>query len=246
MDILIYRINGLAFGLAPVIWLSTMLVFITVIFSQVKVLGGWSLWEVIFLTGVHELIFIFSWAFFAANLQNLPSHVRLGSLDSFLLKPVSPKFLVSFRSFDFSVILSIVNSLAVFLFAFPRVVGAIDLARLAGFIFLGVLAMGISYSLYFIFASLSLFFTSSSYFFSWVGEVVDFDRYPAEIYSSWLRTFLFFGLPVLFLAYVPTAFLLEKIGAEYLVFSFLIFAVLSMIANFIWKVGVKRYQSASS
>ena len=83
-------------------------------------------------------------------------------------------------------------------------------------------------------------------FLDLIFEMTDFDRYPAGIYPYSWRTFLTFFLPILFFAYYPTAFLLGKIGYQYLYLGLIILAVLWLISNFIWQKGLKRYQSASS
>ena len=49
-------------------------------------------------------------------------------------------------------------------------------------------------------------------------ETLDFDRYPAEIYSDWFKFCLLTFLPILFLGYVPTGILLGKLSPYYLIF----------------------------
>lgn len=245
-DVLIYRVNALMFGLAPIIWMVTMLILIATIFSKVKQLGTWSFWELIFLTGTHEIIFTLTWCIFWVNLTNFPNLVKSGRLDQLLLKPVNPRFVISFRYFDFSVIFSAISTAAVFLVSLYKVLPAIISQRVPGFILLMIMAYLICYLMRFIFSSLSLFFISTRYLSEWIGELTDFDRYPAEIYSSWLRAFLLLGLPILFFAYVPTAYLLGKIGEEYIVLSLFISCILYLISRFLWHAGLRRYSSASS
>lgn len=245
-DILVYRLNGLLFGVAPIVWMGTVLIFIATIFSKVKSLGGWTLWEVIFLTSIHELIFIFTWTTFVANLTSFTNEIRTGRLDLVLTKPVNPRFLISFRSFDFSVIGSFINALLIFVFSFTRAVEGIVFYKLIGFLILLIMAYWIVYYIYFFFACVSLFFASSRYLMDWIGELTDFDRYPAEIYSSWLRVLLLFFLPILFFAYVPTAYILGKVGEEYIIGGLFVLVALHLITTAIWRRGLRYYQSASS
>ena len=99
---------------------------------------------------------------------------------------------------------------------------------------------------YFSVASLSLFFTQAEIFTDWLMEVMDFGRYPAEIYSNYFKLFLLFGLPVLFFSYVPTAILLGKIPWFYALLGIVVVVWLYIISTIIWRKGLKRYQSVSS
>lgn len=246
MDILIFRANALVMGLAPIVWLAIMIIFLQTIFSGVKQLGGWNFWETIFLTGTHEIIFLLTWATFTTNLRNFVDGVRTGRFDLVLLKPVSPRFLVSFRTIDFTVIGSFINVIFVFIYSFSKVAGEINLTRIFGFVFFLVFSYLISYFIFFIIASLSLFFIDSRAFMDWVFDATDFDRYPAEIYPLGVKIFLTFFLPILFFAYFPAAYLLGKIGERYLFLGVMIAFFLYFVSKIIWKKGLRNYQSASS
>lgn len=246
IDILVFRTNALVMGLAPIVWLATMLIFIATIFSKVNQLGGWSFWEVVFLTGVHEIIFLLTWATFLTNLRRFIDDVRMGRFDQTLLKPINSRFLISFKSLDFTTIGSFLNVIFVFFFSFGKVINKIDLEGLIVFVIMLGLAYWICYLVYFIFASLSLFFINSKTFLDWIFDTADFDRYPAEIYPLNVRILFTFFLPILFFAYVPTALLLGKLGNAYLLFGLIIALALYLVSRFIWQMGLRHYQSASS
>jgi len=246
MDILIFRTNALVMGLAPIFWMATMIVFLLTIFSGVKQLGGWNFWETVFLTGVHEVIFLLTWATVITNLRGFIDSVRTGKLDQVLLKPINPRFLVSFRSLDFTVIGSFFNVIFVFVFSLGKIWSNIEAGRVLGFILFIFLSYWMAYFIYFIFASLSLFFLNARTLLDWVFDTTDFDRYPADIYPPSVKIFFSFFLPVLFFAYFPTAFLLGKISAVYIIYALMVLVGLLVISHFVWHHGLKNYQSASN
>lgn len=245
-SVFVYRINTLVMGLAPIAWMATMLLFIGVIFSRVNQLGGWNFWEVIFLTGVHEVIFLVSWMTMVTNLRNFGYTVRTGRLDQDLLRPLNPKFLVSFKTLDFSNIGGIVNTVVIFSISWGKVAPQIESGRIFGFFLLLTVSYLICYFIYFLFSSLCLFFTNASSFLDWFFEMTDFDRYPAEIYPLTMKVFLTFFLPILFLAYVPTAYLLGKISSVFIWEGFALMGGFYWLSRFLWNWGLKKYQSASS
>jgi ABC-2 type transport system permease protein len=245
-EMLIFRINGLLFGLAPVVWALTILVFLSIVFSKVKTLGGWSFWETVFLLGVSEAIFIVYWASFLVNLRSFINRVRTGRFDQLLLKPVNLRFLVSFQALDFTLLGSFVNSLAIFFVSLVKVSQQIDLARLPGFLFLLLAAYIICHLFHFIFASLAFWVVNARPFLDWIFEVSDFGHYPAQIYPPSLRLFFTFFVPVLFFGYFPTAFLLGRLENVYLAIAVLLILILYVISRYLWQAGLRRYQSASS
>lgn len=246
LDVLIFRINALIMGLAPIVWMATMILFLMTIFSGVKELGGWRFWEIVFLTGTHEIIFLLVWFTFGSNLRRFIEEVRTGRFDGVLLKPISPRFLASFRRLDFTAFGSFINVIFVFFFSLSKVVHELSWLRFAGFLLMLFLAYWIAYFIYFIFASLVLFFINSRTFVDLIFDTTDFDRYPAEIYPRRLRFVLTFFLPILFFAYIPTAFLLGKVGWVYVPLGLIIVLLLYLLSHFIWHSGLRHYQSASS
>lgn len=246
MSVFIYRVNSLLFGITPIIWMLTSLVFISVIFGGIKEIGGWNYWEVMLLLGIHELVFLGTWMFFADNLDEFIYNVRTGAFDRTLVKPANHRFLVSFGSIDFTGIGGLFNTIVILSLAFPHVVVKISALKIILFLISLLSAYAITYLLYFSISCLSLYFVNAFTFSDWLLEATDFDRYPAEIYSRGFRRFLFFGLPILFFAYVPTAILLGKIPDYFVGLGLLVVIWLLILSTVLWRKGLKRYQSASS
>lgn len=246
LDILAYRLNSLLIGVAPIIWLAIMLLFLKIIYGGISQLGGWSLWEVIFLTAVQEMIFVISWITFNYNFDIFSQEVKNGRFDLVLLKPINHQFMVSFRLLDFTAILSLFNTLAIFIYSWLHLNRDFNFGRIIGFIFLLAIGYGFSYYVNFIFACLNLFFTSARNITAIMGEMMDFGRYPAEIYQSWFRKFILYFIPILFYAYIPTAYLLGKISSLYILYALIVLVVFFLLSKYIWQAGLRHYQSASS
>ncbi len=246
VEVLTFRTNALIIGLAPIVWLATMLILINVIFSQVKELAGWNFWEVVFLTGVHEVVFLLCWSTFLTNLRKTIDSIKNGRFDQILLRPINPRFLTSFQSLDFTAVGSIFNALAIFLISFRKLSLEVSPIKLLVFLIMLFCSYWIAYFTYFIAASLSLFFIDSRSVMDCVLEATDFDRYPAGIYPPRLRDFLTFGIPILFFTFIPTAVFLNKLEEVYLLYAWFVFAALYFISHLIFKWGLRNYQSASS
>lgn len=246
MEVLIYRINSLLMGVAPVIWAFTFVIFLSVIFKETKSLGGWDNLELVLLLGVQEIVFMLTWMTTIGNLQEFSNCVKYGKFDLVLLRPLNHRFWVSFNSIDVSGILGLINAILITIFSLVRLGASLFFGRVFFFLLGIIIAYLLVYLLAFIFTSLSFFFVEAGVFHSLLMELWDFGRYPAEIYDNRFKLFLLLFVPVLFLSYVPSAILLGKLPWYYDLLGLLLVIILNLISSLIWRKGLRRYQSASS
>jgi len=247
MNVLIYRINSLIMGITPVVWMATSVSLFVVIFGGAKQIAGWGFWELTFLLGVHELIYLFSWLTFVNNLMGFTRLVQLGRFDHILLRPVNHRFFVSFNSIDLSGVLGgIFNTVCLIGLSLIKLNLSFSPSKFIFFTFGLIISYLVFYFLFFLLSSFCLYWTKTEIFADWFMEATDFDRYPAEMYSDWFRFFLFTFLPILFLAYTPAAIFLGKLPWYYAFFGLLIVVWLYIISTIIWRKGLRHYQSASS
>lgn len=245
-SVFIYRANALVAGLAPIVWMIITLTFISVIFSKVKEVGGWTFWEVILLTQVHEVVFLLTFSTVVINFRNLVNDLRLGRADQDFLRPINQKFLIGFKNVDFTYIGSLVNVLVILGITLTKVAKEILPERIPGFFLLLAIAYVIIYFIHLILASISLFYANSKTLFDIVFEVSVFGQYPASIYPASVRVILTYFFPLFFFCYIPTGYLLGKISGIFIVWGILIALAFGIISRFVWNYGMKRYQSASS
>jgi ABC-2 type transport system permease protein len=74
-------------------------------------------------------------------------------------------------------------------------------------------------------------------------------QYPVDVFAAWLRRFVIFLVPIAFVAYFPSLYVLGKqdsFGApDALRFVSPLVAVAAAVgAGFVWRVAVRRYRSA--
>lgn len=246
MEVFVYRPNALAVGMAPIIWTLVAIFSLKIIYSRVSAIAGWNFYEMVFLLGVNELFFLLTWLTFARNLREMVFNIPDGYLDQFLTKPVNPRFLASFWRVDLTALGSLVNTVLILGWVGKKLDLQLSLAQVLNGVVLLTLCYILIYCLYFILASLSLWLLRAEVLLDWLFEAMEFGRYPEDIYRGWTRKVLLFVVPVLFFAYVPVAQLLGKISLRYTGIAFLLVIIFSLISKILWRLGLKRYQSASS
>ena len=95
-----YRLNLLLEIVQTIVVTSTSVAAVLVLFSYTTVLNGWDLGAMLVLLGCFYLVQGFGELVLQPSFEEFMEHVRLGTLDFALLKPVSAQFLVTLRNFQ--------------------------------------------------------------------------------------------------------------------------------------------------
>ena len=95
-----YRLNLVLEIVQTIVVTATSVGAILVLFSYTTVLNGWDLGAMLVLLGCFYLVQGFGELVLQPSFEKFMEHVRLGTLDFALLKPVSAQFLVTLRNFQ--------------------------------------------------------------------------------------------------------------------------------------------------
>ena len=246
----------LSFGLdalaALLLTLTEFAAFVLVL-PRFGSLGGWTLGEVALLYGLAELAFVLmDLAFGGFDAPNLSAHIRTGTFDRFLLRPVNLTLQVFGSDFALrrltrvllgAVILGLGVTLAGVDWSTPRVL-LLVLSGLGIFLFFGGL---------FVIGGTLTFWTVESVE---IMNVVTYGgrtliSYPMSIYAEWLRKLFTFVLPAAFLTYFPALFILGKpfpapFGPWAAWCAPLAGGAVLMAAFGFWRLGLRHYQGTGS
>lgn len=242
----VYRSNFLTNMFVDVIWICVEFTLFSVIYANTPELAGWTKHQVYFFLGILFASDALFTIFFTRNLWVFNDLVNKGELDILLTKPVQPLFLVLTRWMSLTAVTNFALGIAI----------AARYAGPAGFEggwrgWLMVppwLAIGVLTALVLRFAfSVSVFWTDRSWAFSRLYyQFFGFATKPDVIYPKAIRYVILTALPFAFIGSVPARALLKGLAPwEY----GLVFGVLSVFLVFdyvMWRLGLRRYQSASS
>ena len=123
--------------------------------------------------------------------------------------------------------------------------GALTLACLATFLI--ALGAGVTILYAILLAFTGLVFWSPGFLFTWVfNGVFQMARYPVGLSPSWLRLVLTWVVPVGVMTTVPAQALTGDLPAGTLIGSVALAVALLIGASALFRVGLRRYASASS
>ena len=242
-----FKGNFILWILVEILWFGLQLCFVSVIFSQTESVGTWTKWQMVLLVGASSFIQQLYQAFFLVNCTNLSELVRTGKMDFLLLLPVNTRFLVSLRVVDLGAFVNALFAVCVMAFAAVKLNLHPSFGQLAGFAALCLVGILIHYSLMFILATIC-FWTVRAQGIVWgYYNLFNIARLPDEAFRGAFKAVFTFALPVLLVSNVPTRVLADKISSPRMWLLLLgVGAFWTVVAEWFWRVSVRRYTSASS
>ncbi|MCE9589064.1 MAG: ABC transporter permease [Planctomycetes bacterium] len=239
-----YRLNFAVAAATATLGLIGSLFGLWLFFSRGGTLGGWTWDQSLVVMGIFTVLEGVSATLLTPNLGRLVSHVRTGTLDFVLLKPIDSQFWLSTRYFSpgglpdvaFGVI---VTGVAAWRLGLEPVNMLLSLAPLAT-------ACVVLYSLWFLLATTGIWFVKIYNATEVLRSLLESGRFPSSAYPAAWRFAFTFILPVAFMTTVPARVMLGRGGAAWPIASLGVAVVLFACSRLFWRFALRYYTSASS
>ncbi len=128
-----YRLNFALEIMQMIVVAGTSVAAVLILFSYTTVMNGWTLGQMIVLLGVYYMVQGAEELVLQPSMERFMEHVREGTLDFVLLKPVSSQFMVSFRHFQTVQTLQVVLGLSITVLGVAGLATTITLASATAF-----------------------------------------------------------------------------------------------------------------
>jgi ABC-2 type transport system permease protein len=256
-----FRANFFFECISSVSWTLMNLGLYAIVFRFTPSIGpasGWGQWQFFAFLATTWIVHSLVETLFMSNAEQFSEHIRTGSLDFILLKPIDPQFLVSFQRIDWSGLANLVMGLTLLGVSLWQIGPASHLHPLTLLLYLLYIACGVSilYSLMIALAASSVWLGRNQTLYDFWFYITNFSRYPMEIYqrgwgwSLWgVFTFVF---PVLLVINVPARIIARPLDPrawwEWPLAAFALFAAVASVAASRWLFlkALGAYRSASS
>lgn len=246
-----YRISFVFGFLGNMLMTLLDLVAILLFFAHVGAIGGWSFQEIAFLYGSSTIGLRFADAAIG-HIELLPHYIRTGMFDSFLMRPMGSLFQLVTADFTLRQLGGLLQGAAVFGYAvanlgvdwtLPKILMTVLMLAAGFLIFIAIWIAGNSISFWFIDTR------EMANAFTYGGNFVT--QFPMHIFSGWMRRLFTVVIPVSFINYFPSLYVLDKVDphgwpGSLRFMSPGVAALFLGIAGLVWRLGVRRYTSTGS
>jgi ABC-2 type transport system permease protein len=240
-----YRANFLLRIVHSVLSLGTAVISLALVFGQVQRLDGWSLDQLLVLTGVYTTLSGFTQMLVLPNALTLLADIEEGTLDTVLLKPADAQLAVSLRSTQVWQGLDIVIGIGLTA-AGLALSGPVRPSVLPAFVLALVCAGALIYGFVMAIAISAFWLVKLDNVGELFSGVFQAARWPIGVYPGWMRAALTFVVPVGLAVTVPAEVLTGRTAAAGL-FAMTLLAAASLAATrALWRRGLRRYSGASA
>jgi ABC-2 type transport system permease protein len=247
-EALAYRANFWIQLMYVLLNLATGVLALAVLFGQVQAVRGWTLPATLALLGVYLTVGALRALFMGPSLDALAGmqgELWTGRFDFTLLRPVNTQFMASCRIWRPFALLDLLLGFTVLVVAVVQLGQALTVARLAAFLVALGAGMTILYAI--LLAVSALAFWSPGALYTWIfNDIFQMARYPVGLYPGWLRLLLTWVVPVGVITTVPAQALTGAVSGWMLAGSVALAGVLVLAASALFRLGLRRYASASS
>ena len=246
IEAMAHRVNffsRLFFGVTYIVLAQGVLL---VVFTKIDTLAGWRLGDMLIFTGTTYLADLLFMTFFMFNVMDLPNKLNTGRLDLLLTKPLSPQFLVVFDKVNFDMLFSSVLGVALVGYGVWLNGTMPNLGSVVLYVLLVVNGVLVFHCTYLLMTCVAFWQTQSRL----AGEIThwlySFAMKPDVIYQGSLRFILAYVLPALVLVNLPSRVLMGKLNVKEVVAGLLLSLTYFALCQWVWRVALRRYSSASS
>lgn len=240
-----FRANFIAKVIQNLVWMFFFVAILLVIYGNTKQVAGWSRSDAFVLAATCFLLQALMMAFFMSLLE-LPFHVRFGTLDYIVTKPIDTQFWISTRRFNFDQIGVLVAGLAMLLIGASSLQRPVSLEQWAGYFVLLGAALAIFYSFNLILMTTAIWFVRVDNLSVLGQSVLDVARFPIDIYNIYIQRLLIYFVPMAFLATIPARQLVIGFDGNMVALGVGWAAAFLAASRWFWLFAVRNYASASS
>lgn len=242
-----YRFSLLLSMFAQILVCVVSLVSIYFLFDKFNIVKGWTFEQVAISYAVVQFCFSFNECFLR-GIDEFPSLVKSGQLDSFLIRPKGILTQAICHQVEFAKIGKVIVSLIVLIYACsiqpfvftPLKVFLIILMLLSGIIiFLSLFLLAGSFSIF------TIEGIETMNIFTYGGK--ELCQYPINIYGKLIQKFFTFIIPFATFNYLPMMYLFDMPNTTILNFISPLFGVLFFIPCYIiFRLSLKKYVSTGT
>ncbi len=241
-----FRGNFIIRTITDAVFLLIYFIFFSVLFTKIPEVAGWKKDELLLLIGTFHIINSLFLSIFYPNLVMVPEHIKRGTLDNFLLKPMESQILLSINNIDIGSLCNVFLGLILVSLSTVNLTIAYSLEGVLGYLFTIIVGLTILYHLFFIIILSSFWLQDASWCASFYLTLNNYMDKPAEIYTGVIGRILMYLVPLALVANIPAGILLERDIRTLILIELLVLAVASFLSRFLWKAGINKYESASS
>ena len=241
-----YKINIIIDFITAILSLIGSIFLLTIFFQSSENIGGWKFEQALIIQGIYTILNGITNTWFNPNLTEIVKHIREGTLDFVLLKPLDSQFFISLKKIAPSGFLEII--LGVGLLFYCLGINQININILFLLLCLTTLfcSVAILYSLWFLISTTTIWFVKTWNATEVLRSFLYIGRFPLNSFSFSLRIFFSIFIPIAFITTIPSEVFLGIAQIWEILLEIFVSGIFLIVTRRFWLFALKYYTSASS
>jgi ABC-2 type transport system permease protein len=239
-----YRVDFFVQAAMALFWSATALIPLLVLFSMRKGVAGWSAAEALVVVGFFMALKGILLGAIQPSLGNVVEHIRKGTLDFLLLKPVDAQFLLSTSKLDLARAADVTAGFVLVGWSLSRAGAQPSFTD----VLLALLALGcalaILYSMWILVVSLAFHVVKIDNLSHLIVSTFDAARWPSSVFRGGLAFVFTFVVPLALMTTYPALALLGRISWPEVVTAIGVAAAFLLASRWVWLRSLKSYTGA--
>jgi ABC-2 type transport system permease protein len=239
-----YRVDFFIQAFMALFWSGIALAPLFVLFSMREGVAGWSAYEALIVVGFFMALKGVLVGVIQPSLGNVVEHIRKGTLDFLLLKPVDAQFLLSTSKLELARVTDVAAGLGLSAWALGKAGSHPTWSDvlMAGLIL--ICALSILYSMWIMVVSLAFHVVKIDNLSYLIISTFDAARWPSSVFRGALAFFFTFIVPLSLMTTYPALALLGRIGPTQVLTVLGVAAAFLVTSRLIWLRSVRAYTGA--
>jgi len=241
-----YKTNILIDLITAILSLIGSIFLLSIFFQNDGSIGGWEFEKALIIQGIYTILNGITNTWFNPNLTEIVKHIREGTLDIVLLKPIDSQFFISLKKINPSGFLEIM--LGFFLLLSCIRINQVNLNL--SFLVLSLITISCSicilYSLWFFISTTTIWFVKTWNATEVLRSFLYIGRFPLNSFSLSLRIFFSVFIPIAFITTIPSEVFLGIAQLWKILLEVIVAIVFLITSRKFWLFALKFYTSASS
>ena len=241
-----YKTNIMIDFITAILSLIGSIFLLSLFFQNTDNIGGWKFEQALIIQGIYTILNGITNTWFNPNLTEIVKHIREGTLDFVLLKPVDSQFFISLKKLAPSGFLEIVLGVTLLIYC----IGINQINMNLGFFILCFTTLFCSivilYSLWFLISTTTIWFVKTWNATEVLRSFLYIGRFPLNSFSFSLRIFFSIFIPIAFITTIPSEVFLGLAKFWEILLEVFVSGIFFIISRRFWLFALKYYTSASS
>ena len=241
-----YKTNILVDLITAILSLIGSIFLLSIFFQNDGIIGGWKFEQALIIQGIYTILNGITNTWFNPNLTEIVKHIREGTLDFVLLKPIDSQFFISLKKINPSGFLEIILGFFLLLFCIKINQIILNLNFLIFSLITFVCSISILYSLWFFISTTTIWFVKTWNATEVLRSFLYIGRFPLNSFSFSLRIFFSVFIPIAFITTIPSEIFLGLSQSWIILLEILVALLFISTSRKFWLFALRFYSSASS